>query len=97
LCTSKSVLPIQLQQFAFIYICLTSLFIVCVLDPRFSVDASDYYLFYKMHAYRNRNSNQHGQIIESQVELLSDVSVDMQDNYYVFKDLQTGENIVRIR
>jgi len=50
-----------------------------------------------MHAYRNRNSNQHGQIIESQVELLSDVSVDMQDNYYVFKDLQTGENIVRIR
>ncbi len=50
-----------------------------------------------MYAYRNKTNPKYGQVVESIVELLANVNVDMNDNYYIFKDVHTGQDKLRIK
>lgn len=50
-----------------------------------------------MHAYRNKTVSQYGQVVESQIDLLANVSVDMKDKYYIFQNVETGQFKLKIK
>ena len=50
-----------------------------------------------MHASRNKTRTLYGQVIETTIDLLGDVSVDFKDKMMVFKNIDTGLNLLRIK